>query len=425
MKINKGLLLDDFHISGDTFKGFEDALIELDRHTSIEHVFLDDFFVFSVKGVVGEKEDEGGRRIAGYLINPKNLYNENGLPNVIPKGIREDSFNKDGSFDKLIDEATNQSKLILLKGKKAYFTARALPLTVGLRSGMAGDFLLEPSLARDMVIAERLAKGTEATVISREYKRVKKSLAMLSSKYTYIPQTILSDIIAGINEENLLGETRVYKWNISNDISDIYVEFPEKAKELQIVYGLTDEYIPGLWVQSSDNGSSSLIIKGTWRLKGSISVGCEFARKHAGNIDLEKIEMQIVENIFDQYTKMPAKLCELMKCDLSPDSLTTKKELTKNKEIVTGYIKDVLKEIGIVAAIGKGNEKDLYEELCMEVNPTIQYTAYDIVTMIMTLPDRIDGLNDCYKNNFVKAVGKAPYVKCFDKKDSSKIVLIA
>ena len=86
-------------------------------------------------------------------------------------------------------------------------------------------------------------------------------------------------------------------------------------------------------------------------------------------------------------------------------------------------MKNVFKEIGMVKAISKKNEKVLYESLCDSINPTLDYTAYDIATMVMTVPQCLTGLPKAYTTSLAKACGNAPYANYNAKEES--IVLTA
>ena len=78
----------------------------------------------------------------------------------------------------------------------------------------------------------------------------------------------------------------------------------------------------------------------------------------------------------------------------------------------------------MVSAVGKSQEKVIYELLCQEINPTVAYTAYDIAIMIMSLSGRISGLSKTADRQLSYAIAKAPYCK-FGKPAASALVLTA
>ena len=102
--------------------------------------------------------------------------------------------------------------------------------------------------------------------------------------------------------------------------------------------------------------------------------------------------------------------------------LVHKDFVKKNKLAVTTAIKNVFKQINLVSAIGKKHEKELYEQLCDEVDPTMEYTAYDIAMMVMSIPGHVSGLPKVYDTPLAKACGKAPYVEYGEITESSVVL---
>ena len=123
---------------------------------------------------------------------------------------------------------------------------------------------------------------------------------------------------------------------------------------------------------------------------------------------------------------MPEAMCELMSQDLTDPTwdFTKSRDVVKNRECIERVVKNAFKTLGIVKAIGKGNEMKLREQLCAEFSGTIRYTAYDIATAIMSLPERLEGVNPEIKHNLESAVAGAPYIKYSTCKETSAEELI-
>ena len=106
-------------------------------------------------------------------------------------------------------------------------------------------------------------------------------------------------------------------------------------------------------------------------------------------------------------------MCSLMKQTLTDDAwdITTTKGADKNKKMMDNVIKNAFKALNITKAIGKGYEMSLREQLCAEFAGSIRYTAYDVATALMSLPERLEGVHSELKHNLESAVADAPYIK--------------
>ena len=279
---------------------------------------------------------------------------------------------------------------------------------------------------RDLYIS-RLFKGArKCTFIVREIAKVKKLVAILSAKYKALPQSALCEIIDALRGVSDFGEMKVYRWAITNWTSNIYIEFPEKAAEIRDYYSLPDDFIPGLWLMTSDTGESSVQIYPTWRRGSSISFveKASVRRVHSGKVELSDIIDKVVKKAFSEYSRMPEALCSLMRQNITDDAwdVSTIKGARQNQKAVENAIKNAFRELDITKAIGKGYEKSLKEQLCAEISGKIRYTAYDIATMIMSLPERLEGVNKETLHKLESAVAYAPYTTYCSKAEELTLV---
>lgn len=426
-------LNDDFKMVGNKLSEFKDALTEVANCTESEKICTSELTVLSYNNTASTEDKlvfislpagapwkgtEGSGLASGVLYTNKILAN--------------------GNFRSLVNEMKNGIKTMLTCNRKTFFVSMIALDSLGRRSKFGGGRLLTHDLARNINLAQGLESPSSkknATLIYREFQNVKKVFSVFSEKYAYIPQTVLIEIL-NILEIGPMGKMVCRDWEINHEISSIHIEFPEKADEFQQIYNLPDKYIPGLYLATSDTGHCSLTARTTWRIGGSIShgfgineddsSGVKGKRKHMGNIDSEQFCEKADKEIFSKYSKLPERLCDLMTKDITNPSwnLNDKKDMRKNKEAIAETIKYVFKKIQMVASIGKGLEKQLFEALCDEIDPSLSYTAYDIVTMIMGLAERVDGIAKSTENNLRSVISKAPYVN-FDKQASPQLVLTA
>lgn len=359
------MLLDNWIAVGQSTKEFKDLLKEIDEKTKYDLISTDEIEFLSVYSYQGSE-----MYCVKYTSTSSPTKVKVSVPDLIAKGVTEE----------VINELFLNTRLMFKIRGRIFLSSSLLNTSLGVAADLSGKAIQEPSLARDAFIAERFFRNPkEVTMISRG----KKVLALMSKTYLEIPQKILSDVLDEVGAD--MGTIKCYRYSVDHCFSSIYIEFPDKAREISKLYGLNDDFIPGLYLQTSGVGESSVLAKGTMRKEGFKHpvVYDEYSHKHAGNITKDDMLDGIRKRIFANYTLIPEKLCDLMVIPVSNPALT---------------IKSVFKQIGIVNVIGKKNEMAVYEALCDEINHSMKYTAYDIAVNIMSIADRCEGLtNNCLK----------------------------
>lgn len=438
-KYDENALLDSFEVTGSSLDDLKEVTTVLTKNTQFMkwHSADIELLSFMDKRVIErDKTDEKGNPVldrkgnvkkeqipcvTNFVLTPGKLPTSNpSVPmDTLLKSYRESSV----KTPELLREWTENVKLAVVfndntavnKTKRFYLTSANALQTMD-RFGMAGDFLLTPCIERDMMIAKQFEKDLGVTVISRSCNGTKKIFSILSDKYTHINQDILFDIVKEIETVGDMGEAKCYKWTVNNFFTKLYIEFPQKAKELSVLYGLKREMIPGILMTTSDTGDSSFKVKGTWRIEesNSLVVNTEVKRKHIGEINKENVIDDISNQIFAEYAKLPEALCNLMAHDVTDPSwdLSTTAGLKANQAELENVIKTAFKRLGIVKAIGKKTEKKLREALVDEMDVSIRYTAYDIAMLILGLPERVEYM-DKKKDitQLQKACSGAPFIK--------------
>lgn len=403
-------LLDSWCATGKDIASFKKEVRELSDNTNTSLLRCKDLKLLSYL------ESADPRNLKFYVLDPNSLWTTlvTGQKTINEAKMSRDGFTARGII-KLLDELEVNTKLLIQADGNIYFTSYEMLSTLGLRTEIAGNAMLEPSIERDLLIARQLNKDEELTAIIRRQNGVKKIFSTLSAKYPYIPQSLCADILERVETEGKLGTAIGYKWKVNNQFAEIYVEFPDKAAELMAIYGLDRAVTPGLSICKSDVGESSIVVRATWRVGNSVILLDEFRRKHSGKIEVDEILEGIDQIVFSKYTLLPEKLCDLMTQDITDPAwhaLSTSKFRKANKTAVEGVLKSIFKEIKLVDATTKSIEKELFEALCDEIDYDLDYTAYDICMMVMTLPERkIIGMPAAYVTPLAKACGKAPYCK--------------
>jgi hypothetical protein len=423
-KSMKDYMKNDYLRTGTDVNEFNKVLDELSAATTTMVVGAKEIALLS------RKDSDDPKNVWFYHLVPDAIWNYNsaGVPYLSVRKIDREALVKIGAED-LLNEYEKQTSLMMMINGCLYFTSDSLPATLGMRANVAGDQMYIPSVERDILVAKGLNKDEATTCIIRNDGGLRKVVSVLTSKYTYQPQTLLTDIYNQIVKDNVLGKVSCRRWNVDQHTAEIYLEFPEKADELADLYELEDKITPGVYLAKSDTGDCSITVRATWRIGNSTTIQSEYKRKHIGVVKKEDILKSVKESVFDKYTILPDMLCELMAIDITDPSWRTsmlKKDFEcKHKATVAEAFKNIFKQLEMVKAIGKKNEKALYEELCSEINPELDYTAYDIAVRIMTIPESVRGLPKAYEPKLAMACGKAPYADYTTKTKASSVYLTA
>jgi hypothetical protein len=145
-------------------------------------------------------------------------------------------------------------------------------------------------------------------------------------------------------------------------------------------------------------------------------------RVHSGKVELSELMSLIDKKVFSEYAKLPQAMCDLMLQDITEASwdLSNPKDIEKNRKLMESVIKKAFRTLGITKAIGIKNKQSLQEQLCMEFSGGVAYTAYDIASALMSLPERLEGVNSSTIHNLEAAVADAPYIKYGAGKDDEE-----
>lgn len=408
--INEKTLLNDWIVRGDTYEGFKDALVKLSDCTEFVKVDPCEVSVLSLKSLDEEK---------AHFWELAPIKTGEPQKDVKVRSLALDKVLERGDHKALLDETLNGVKVLFLSEGRVFFPADRV-LSKGLvQFGAGGSAMDEPSYERDLYISSLFKNAKKRTFVVREISGVKKLVAILSARYKALPQSALCEIIDALDAKKDFGKMKVYAWSIDNWTSNIYIEYPEKADEISEYYRMKDRFVPGLWLQTSDTGDASIKIYPTWRRGTSISFVEKSAVKkvHSGKVNLPDMIADVKRNAFAEYTRLPEAMCDLAMQTLTEAAwdLTSEKDQHKNRDMMCAVLKNAFKSLNITKAIGLGNRKALYEQMCAEFTGDIPYTAYDVASSLMSLPERLEGVHPLILQNLQSAVANAPYIKYFAK----------
>ena len=398
-------LEESFLMEGKTIDGFKAALEEMDEANSFIHVSSKDIKILSYDADASDAYDLAFREIkpseAGQIFS-----------GIAPgsKTLNKDSLIDKGASEELISDLIGITHQMLeVPGREPMFVSSNCIGTMASRVLLGGDEFFRPSMLRDALLAERLAKrGQPVTMMVRTVGGTSKCFAVHSGGYADYPQTILCDILDKLSGE--LGAPECRKWQVSHDMSSIIIAFPEKADEVADMYELPDRLIPGLYLGTSDVGDSSVTAMGVWIKDGVITYDAVYKKKHQGRASAEDILKNIEEKIFPRFTVVPERLAELIRIDIPAEKLPWVYE-------------KVMSQTGISKAMGKKLSKSLLEEMETEINPGLSYTAYNVATTFMDLPRRLISVEKSTKSALEQNVVKAVFCNYNSLKSAPEIIL--
>lgn len=383
----------DFRLFGTDIEGFFDAVSSLENVTHSEIVESDMIGISAVVNSMGDAQDlaitsNNGMtplRCADNLYARFQEYEKNGEI-VVYTGSADSTFSLKtvkvealraipGMTDGVIDELKNKSKLLLSIGGSVYIVSPVAFNTLNNRAKLGGDAMSTPSVGRAVECAKSffLHKPTKIQFIIRNKDKAKMVMAAHSEKYAYVPQTVLLDIYNKIAAD--FGNPKCLWWEVTHEVTQCYVTFPEIASEIAATYELPDNIVPGLYIGTSDSADGSLAIRGFWSIKNNIIGGQSLRRNHRGVVDTEKFVDKAWQTIFADYNSVPERLTELLTIDIKSPYQT---------------LRSVFKQIDAAKStcLGKNLSNELFKQLCSEFSETEKYTAYDIAMAIASVPNR-------------------------------------
>lgn len=406
--LNNNALLEDYAVSGSDFDSLKEQIKEMNGITKFLRVPSREMNILSLKGM-------DDTRFCWYHIYTDSFTDERRpvAPRLSNMGFAQ--MESKGVTPELLKEIKDNAFMFEINGK--CFPVSPKVFSTMDQLGMTGSFLDTPSYERDMLIGRQLSNvGRECTAVVREIGNTRKMFALLGPRYAHFDQMVMFDIIKRINADGILGDSRCHHWEMSNFFTELYVEFPDKAKDIADEYKLPAPYVPGILIQTSDTGNCSMTVKGTARIGNSLVILDEVRRKHSGangNANTADIIKEILEDcetkIFSQFTKIPEKLIELMMLDIGPDDLSSAENRKKNGEAIEKVINSIFDQLGVLKILGKKNKTALINQLVSEFDEENHYTGYDIAFAIMSIPERVTGIAKSHVKSLQKCLAQTPF----------------
>lgn len=411
---NKYYLADEYSIVGNTFAEFKTAITEMEKNLHFYKTNSEDITILSLKEI---KENV----LIFYGFNPsKKIISE--FPQLPLEAFEYEYYIESPEEKELLLKELQINKLCLYDNLRGlfFFTSDHIKNDMVL-IGMGGSAMTEPSVERDMLLARLFRTNRKFTLVVKEDDfENKKIFGVRSGRYKPLSQHVLLDIVNELNKDKSMGETECRNWEINHFLTNLDVEFPDKANEvlsLEVESGkanskklsdfLTTPPVPGLRLITSDTGDSSVQVMGTWRIGNSRIITDIVATRHSKKAEIETIIEDCRKTIFSGFRMLPEKLCELTMLNITNPrwDLSSEEGESENRNAICAVIDSVFNQLKIEKAIGKKRCKVLYDLFTETLDYTLPFTGYDVAMMILDIPARIQNLDKATLERLEKCIG--------------------
>ena len=409
-------LKDAFALQGNMMEDFEEVTKMMAENTKSLIVRPDEVTFLSLCNV---EEMQRPGKVVFYILSAENL--EDFM--LHGKALHVGTISEEKIGAELLEEMRRTTGLMAIINREKFLVSQIAMPTLTIQSMVSGTATINRNnLYRDMHIADALiARNEKVHFVYRECEIgkgpdgspviVKKIFAALGRYFSPCEQTVLCKLSDLIKKENLLGHPEVRFWKVDHEFTELYLEFPKAAEEFKTMYKLKSDIMPGIYMCTSDTGSSSVICRGVYSTGGrSYVITDEVRSKHTGALSPESMLEQVDEHIFANIRLLPEALMKLMgetvtdpAWDLSTESGSARNYAAVSKKIES-IAKDAFKKILPVKRL-----KSLIECMQDEINSGLVYTLYDIAVDFMSVPERVEGLDATTLTEIRKACAKVPF----------------
>lgn len=270
---------------------------------------------------------------------------------------------------------------------RLYIMSRyALP-TLGQRIRASGDFLLESTFARDILLMSLFANSKMVKFIVRVQDKLSKIFMVTTTTYNELPLTMIEQLYFMFAQASGFTGMTCDGWLLNHSISCIRFSFDnntvidelrtayeEELETFDYTYGLDVLPKPGIEIKSSDIGDCAFIVRGYWKFPHTILYTEEVARKHSGKFTSDDLITEVKNTIFSRYTELPKALIKLLRVEITPESIS---EVFRNRERLDGRIRTLqmtVERLEQAPDTDKEQLKSFKKELA---NCTKEYTRMD------------------------------------------------
>ena len=219
---------------------------------------------------------------------------------------------------------------------------------------------------RDDFIKVLMENGIEGKLLYRKNDTGDaRALHMFSSKGEHILQSTIIELIDYISSQ--MGADPHVRYTVQDDLTCVWVEYPDKADDFSDDKGSTQQITPGVYIETSDTGECALTLRGTETVKGTTIYSSVIRRVHKGTFDINDFMQRFDKTIFPEYLKYPQRMIDLAMVDVSDADI---------------YIDALFEQSSLGAVLGR-QKKEIKSLVISSLNGNI--TALDIILAFMDL----------------------------------------
>lgn len=220
----------------------------------------------------------------------------------------------------------NHSDSVLKIGDSYMAASENCMYSIYTRLGVTGDALglkYEKEEDREYYISKRddfvkvlMETGVEGKLLYRKNDAgSKRALHMFSPKGEHILQSNIIELIDYISSQ--MGAAPDISYDIKDDLTCVWVSYPDKADDYADDKGVTGKIIPGVYIETSDTGECALTLRGTEKIQGRIMYSGIVRRVHKGKFDIDEFKTNFDKKIFPEYLKYPKRFIDLALINVS------------------------------------------------------------------------------------------------------------
>lgn len=410
MAMTKKMLTDNYESTGRDMAGFIRNVKNLADATEVLSVRGSEITLLSLC-TVPKYQLEG--KTVFYILSKENVES------FIEFGerLRLGSLDNEELGEELLEELKNGTKMMFTYDDDKYIMAKSAVVTLSQRICVGGDTTINRNnLVRDLHMADALFSKDEPINFVYRYSytdNINKVFASFSGDFILNKQDCILNALSDINFP--FHEYAVRRYHVNNYISEIECDLPSRYEGI----------IPGFMIKNSDTGDSSFIVRSTCHIGNSYAILSESLLRHDKSFTYEKLMNETfiqARESFDKLVPVFEKKAEQLKTAWIMDYSNFDPLSDMSRKQNFSVAKKLIKEgIGIYKSnLSKKAQVSVLETILDELDAGKKYSAFDIATMLMHIPEYLSYLDDSTLTNLRK---NACYVPAFVEEKVFKMII--
>lgn len=396
-------LNDDWSIRGTDIDVFFNELKNLSNKTYFKKVQMRNCLFFNLK--YGQFESISNPRRLESSFSYKILKPTRCFLTTLDSGLIKQAYD-----NALCMNITKNKRVYKKDAENSYPVSQIAIPSILQRIKVNGLGFNKNKLARNRLIAQLFYSNDFVKVVERNDGTNKKIFAVMSEKYTPIPQSIIESIKIRLfrnAKEDGLGDGVASHWEINHKKTSLSLEFPDGKDAMEKTYGIKESITPGITIETSDTGDRALNISGYVKFNDKndliVYLDNSFSENHIGEIDGNTLVSCAKKYIFPEFSNVRETLSKLSKMILW-DNTT---DVAKRHKILKKVVNEISKETNLTKLVGKERAKKITSDIFEMYKDDVDLTVYELVVEYMNFFQQIDTKDNVLKERLSKEAIKA------------------